>query len=723
MPEPTAADLRALPRQLARTHHFSTGAPNAFTLSRNGRTVFFLRSKAGDDPVTCLWAQDCETGEERLLADPRVLLAGATEQVSAEEQTRRERTRQLGAGIVSYAADDAGELLAFALSGQLWAVSAGDGGVRMLGAAEPVMDPRPDPTGTRIGYVSGGALRVVEADGTGDRAVATPEHQDVSYGLAEHVASESMQRYRGYWWAPDGSALLIARADNSQVQRWYISDPADPAKPPRAMAYPSVGTANAVVSLWIAGLAAATEHPALMAVDWDNRAMEYLTEAGWDETGPYAAVERRDQQLLQILGIDAATGQTSVLAEQRDEAWITLVRGLPARTASGLLVSSTDSADTRRLTVGGHQATPPGLQLDAVASVHGERVLFTASDEPTELHLWSYDTDNGLVKLSEEVGVHVGVQRADTTVLVSGAPDRPGQTVTVRMAGLADGRPRQQIASRAERPVLDVRMELMSLGPSELRAALFLPSWYSAGDGPLPVLLDPYAGPAAAKVLAEQYWFDYVSQWFAEQGFAVLVIDGRGTPGRGPAWERAIYLDIAAPVLADQVTGLQAAASRSGALDLGKVAIRGWSFSGFLAALAVLRRPDVFHAGIAGAPVTDQRLYDTHWRERHLGHPDQHPDAYDRCSPLLEAASLRRPLLLVHGLGDDNVFAAHTLRLSAALLAAGRPHEVLPLPGATHLVSEQAVTENLLLHQLDFLQRALGLPRTLGLGPDQRPTE
>ena len=196
--------------------------------------------------------------------------------------------------------------------------------------------------------------------------------------------------------------------------------------------------------------------------------------------------------------------------------------------------------------------------------MHGERVLFTASDEPTELHLWSYDTDNGLVKLSEEVGVHVGVQRADTTVLVSGAPDRPGQTVTVRMAGLADGRPRQQIASRAERPVLDVRMELMSLGPSELRAALFLPSWYSAGDGPLPVLLDPYAGPAAAKVLAEQYWFDYVSQWFAEQGFAVLVIDGRGTPGRGPAWERDNLPGHRRAGAGRPGDGLQAAASRSG---------------------------------------------------------------------------------------------------------------------------------------------------------------
>ena len=147
------------------------------------------------------------------------------------------------------------------------------------------------------------------------------------------------------------------------------------------------------------------------------------------------------------------------------------------------------------------------------------------------------------------------------------------------------------------------------------------------------------------------------------------------------------------------------------ALDLSRVGIRGWSFGGFLAVLAVLRRPDVFHAAVAGAPVTDQRLYDTHWRERHLGHPGEHPEAYDRCSPVLEAASLRVPLLLVHGLADDNVIPAHTLRLSAALLAAGRPHEVLPLPRATHLPAGEDVAAHLLLHELDFLRRALGVPR------------
>ncbi len=328
--------------------------------------------------------------------------------------------------------------------------------------------------------------------------------------------------------------------------------------------------------------------------------------------------------------------------------------------------------------------------------------------------MWAYHPAAGLRRVSAEPGVHGGTARGGTVVLVSRTPGHPGPRTTVLRpaAGASAEEPaRRVIASVAEAPVLESRAEILSLGPRELRAALFLPSWHQAGDGPLPVLMDPYGGPALRKVTVAAGWTTCVSQWFAEQGFAVLAVDGRGTPGRGPAWEREIYLDIAGPVLADQVDGLEQAARRYPVLDLSRVGIRGWSFGGFLAVLAVLRRPDVFHAAVAGAPVTDQRLYDTHWRERHLGHPDQHPDAYDRCSPLLEAASLRRPLLLIHGLADDNVIPAHTLRLSAALLAAGRPHEVLPLPRATHLPAGEAAAANLLLHELDFLRRALGLPQ------------
>ncbi len=196
--------------------------------------------------------------------------------------------------------------------------------------------------------------------------------------------------------------------------------------------------------------------------------------------------------------------------------------------------------------------------------------------------------------------------------------------------------------------------------------------------------------------------------------------DGSGTPGRGPDWEREVHGDIYGPVLDDQVTAVREAARLHPDLDLGRVGIRGWSFGGSLAALAVLRRPDVFHAAAAGAGVTDQRLYNTHWRERFLGHPDEFPDRYEECSLLREAPNLTRPLLLMHGLADDNVFPAHTLLLSSALLAAGRPHEVLLLPGLGHSDAGAAISEHLLWHQLRFLQRHLHAepPRLRGAGAE-----
>ena len=222
------------------------------------------------------------------------------------------------------------------------------------------------------------------------------------------------------------------------------------------------------------------------------------------------------------------------------------------------------------------------------------------------------------------------------------------------------------------------------------------------------MLLDPYGGPHAQRVIQAQSAY-LTSQWFADQGFAVVVTDGRGTPGRGTEWERAVHLDLASAVLEDQVDALEQAAAEHPFLDLDRVAIRGWSFGGYLAALAVLLRPDRFHAAVAGAPVTEWRLYDTHYTERYLGDPTTQPEVYDGSSLLPIAADLRRPLLLIHGLADDNVLAAHTLRLSSALLAAGRPHEVLPLVGVTHMIPQEVVAENLLLHQLDFLRRSLGL--------------
>jgi dipeptidyl-peptidase-4 len=241
--------------------------------------------------------------------------------------------------------------------------------------------------------------------------------------------------------------------------------------------------------------------------------------------------------------------------------------------------------------------------------------------------------------------------------------------------------------------------------------ALFTPGGVEP-DRPLPVLLDPYGGPHFARVVrADRTLLE--SQWLADQGFAVLVADGRGTPGRSLSWEHAVYRDFTV-VLDDQVGALDATAERFGYLDLTRVGITGWSFGGYLAAMAVLRRPDVFHVAVAGAPVTDQTLYDTAYTERYLGDPRAEPEVYRRNSLLDEASNLERPLLLIHGVSDDNVYFANTLRLSARLTAAGKPHAVIPLSGITHMTTEEAVAENLLLLQVEFFRRALGIDAPAG---------
>jgi dipeptidyl-peptidase 4 len=678
-----------LPAQIVRTQRFTLGVPRQFTVAMDGTVVLFLRSRAGDDPVTCLWALDLCSGTERLLAG--------------------------GTGIASYAADDGARLAAFTLAGGLWAVDTATGEARSLPAASPAADPRPDPSGRWIAYAHGGALRVIAADGTGDRPVAAPDRPDVVFGIGEEAGIVALQGTRGYWWAPRGDRLLVARVDSSAVGRTYLADPAEPRRPPRCVRYPAAGQANAEVTLWIAG-----QDGSLIEVCWDDNAVEYVPRAGWDAHGPYAVVQSRDQRMVRFLGIDPASGQTTVLAKQHDERWVQLVPGLPARSGSGALIGHDDLLGTRHLTVDGTPVTPPGLQLRAVLSVDGDGVLFTASGNPAETHLWSYQPADGLRRLSHEPGAHTGVRRGGVLVHVARCAnaDRPGGRFTV----FRESKPPLRITSLAERPVLGLRRAILALGPRALPAALYLPSWHRPGSGLLPVLVDPYGGASMQRVTAELDWQCLVSQWFAEQGFAVLVADGRGTPGRGPEWERAVHGDPFGPVLDDQVTALHEAARLQPDLDLRRVGIRGWSFGGSLAAVAVLRRPDVFHAAVAGAAVTDPRLHNAHWRERFLGHPDEFPERYAECSLVAAARSLARPLLLMHGLADDNVLPANTLRLSAALLAAGRPHEVLLLPGAGHPNMGPGISEQLLWHQLRFLQQHLGItPRQETVTPRQRP--
>ncbi|MGH3405317.1 MAG: DPP IV N-terminal domain-containing protein [Streptosporangiaceae bacterium] len=371
--------------------------------------------------------------------------------------------------------------------------------------------------------VTGGALHVSElADGTG-RLLAAPEHDDVSYGLPEHVAAESMYRFRGYWWAPDGQRLLAARVDNSRVQRWWIAEPADPERRPGAVRYPAAGSANADVTLHGLRLDGSRTE-----VTWDRGAHEYRTAAEWDFRGPLLSVQSRDQRTVMVLSADAVTGQTTLLHTERDDAWVELEPGTPARTSSGDLVTVPDRDGSRRLVVGG----------------------------------WRDGT-------------------------------------------------RAAIASLEAEPSVKPRITWLTLGARKLRVALLLPSWYQPGTR-LPVLLSPYGGPAIQRVVRARDAAFCEDQWFAEHGFAVLVTDGRGTPGRGPEWSKAVFGDTLSAPLDDQVDALGAISAQFPDLDRARVGIRGWSYGGALAAIAVIGRPDVFHAAVSGAAPHDQRLYDTH---------------------------------------------------------------------------------------------------------------
>ena len=711
----------SFPRQEARTRRFTLGVPRAFRVSPDGARVVFLRTKGGADPVTCLWTLDVEGGQERLVADPRTL--GADEDdLPPQERARRERVREHAGGIVAYATDQAVTVAVFALSGHVYAVpltgaSTGQPSTGQQSPAyqvatrTPALDPRPDPAGRRLAYVCDGALRVTGLRGDlPDQAVADPRGAPgVTFGLPEFIAAEEMDRHRGYWWAPDGSALLVARVDETPVDRWHIADPAHPERVPAEVAYPAAGTPNADVSLDLARL---DGDP--VPVQTDPAAFPYLVTAGWqDGHDPLVVVQSRDQRAVRILGVDVASGQTRVLHEDTDPVWLEIVPGVPAWTADGRIVWTRDDQDTRRLILlapgrSPEVVTPPGLQVRGVLDADGDTVLFQASgQDPASVDLWRYGP-SGLHRVGVAGGVEAGTSAGGTTVTSRRSLDADGVAVRVSRAG---GGPALNVASLAEQPALPApRPVLFRAGPREVQTAVLFPSWHQAGQGRLPVLLDPYGGPHAQRVLRARGAY-LVPQWFAEQGFAVVIADGRGTPARGPAWERAVAGDLADPVLEDQVDALAAAAARFADLDTGRVAIRGWSFGGYLAALAVLRRPDVFHAAVAGAPVTDWRLYDTHYTERYLGLPGSNAEAYDR-SGLISLAERSvvspRPLMLIHGLADDNVVVAHTLRLSAALLAAGYPHEVLPLTGITHMASQETVAENLLLLQLDFLRHALG---------------
>ncbi|HEX5018539.1 MAG TPA: DPP IV N-terminal domain-containing protein [Actinomycetes bacterium] len=707
----TAPSGDSFPRQNARTLRYTLGRPRNVTVSPDGDTVLFLRSASGTERAGRLWRWTPSEGE-RELVDPAALLAGGSEELSAEERARRERAREAAGGIVGYSVDKKVTLGAFALSGRLFVTDVTNVHTRELDvrvAGDAVVDPRIDPTGRRVAFVCDRNLWVMDvADG---EPVALTRDDDgdnddsVSWGLADFVSAEELDRSRGFWWSPDGERLLVQRTDEASVPEWYVSSPADPALAPTVQRYPAAGTTNPDVSLWLVSLDGGRTRVELPAVDAAPEDAEYIATVSWTDRGaPVVSALSRDQQRMTWFAIDES-GRTEVIRSVSDPSWVDVIPGSGTWDGRGRLLTVEVRDDTYVLCADGAPLTPPRLQVRAVVDVDDDTILVAASEDAGRQQIWTV-SERECTPVTPADGWHAAARGGETLVVSSADLTRPLPKTTIHTAKTS-----VELESHAVTPLIEPRVHFVPSAPGRPRVVVLFPSGHEPGDAMLPVLLDPYGGPHHARVQHHQGAFRE-SQWLADQGFAVVVADGRGTPG-SPSWERAVRGDFADPTLEDQVVGLHAAAHAFPDLDLELVAIRGWSFGGYLSALAVIDRPDVFHAAIAGAPVTDWRLYDTGYTERYLGIPRESDaeaqQAYERSSLLQRAATLSRPLQLIHGLADDNVFVAHTLQLSQVLTEHGRPHEVIPLSGITHMATQEEVAENLLLLQVDFLRRALNL--------------
>lgn len=776
--------IKHFPRLRARTLRFGCGAPRSAQTVGDGSRALFLRSDGPEDLVTALWLSWFdESGEhhETKLADPRELL-GATadsEDVPAEEKARRERAREGGTGIVGYSADDDGNRIVFTINGRLFLTDidwndetgAPEPHTRELAGEwldedpamyTPVLNPRIAPDGEHVLYTTGSYLMLVDIGGElGDRITAVygvsvededgnPAENTWKIGLAEFVAGEEMDRYDGFWWAPDSQHVLFESFDTADEPTWHISDPADPEKPAAGRRYPRALTRNADVYLTVITLAfdENDRYAGITGnadVDWDREAYEYVAAVNWRRGhDPLVLVQNRRQTRDQVLEVavaadGAALGATRVLEEHANEQWIDLVHGTPAYTPDGRLVCSLNdmATDTNRLTMDGRPFTPAGWNVRTVLAVTDEDVLAVVQRAPeiapevpdawadaaaTEsvfgdhdarsFDVVSIDYNGTITPVTTDPGQWTA-SRGERGIVVSGRDMRSARAQMRHILGEQSA----TIASTAAEPGFTPNVTFTRLGEHQLYTAIIAPSPSSpyAHSDKLPVLMKPYGGPGFQQVVASQSFY-WEGQWWADQGFLVVTADGRGTTGRGPSWDREIFEDMKDVTLADQIEAVNAlpeAVSRLNAdgrrpgvpmPDLDKVCMIGWSYGGFLSALAVLDAPNVFKAACAGAPPTDWTLYDTHYTERYLG---LDPDVYYRNGIVQDAPKLERPLMLIHGFADDNVTIAHSLRLSQALMAAGRPHTFLPLTGITHMTNDETVAENLLTLQRDFLRDAL----------------
>jgi dipeptidyl-peptidase-4 len=697
----------------------------AAQISPDGTRVTFLQGKADNKDQLDLWEYNLASGRTRLLVDSREVLVTAGE-LSEEEKQRRERQRISAlSGIVDYLFAADGRALLFPLGGDLYyydlSVRRGAAVRRLTSTAAFETDPRISPHGRFVSFIRDQNLWILDLASGRERALTTDGGGSIRYGMAEFIAQEEMDRQTGYWWSPDERRIAFTRTDDSvvpEVKRFEIT--ADGVEI-HTQRYPAAGARNTLIELKVFDLESGT----VVDVDLGSERDIYLARVDWFPDGARLAVQRqsRDQRRLDLLAADAATGATRILISETSTTWVDLhdeltflkrsPRFIWASSRNGyrhLYLYDFDGNLLRPLTAGDWMVTGDGAG-PALLGVDERRGLayFMANEQsPLERHVYvtSLDTTvpERVQRITDEPGWHSARLSRDARFFLESysTPDRPPRLALRRTDGrvLATLIDNSIDDSHPYRPYLDhhVRTEFGTLTAADgqtLYYQMLKPPGFDASRK-YPVIVDVYGGPGYQRV--RRAWGGYprsneglYRQYLAQQGFVVFTLDNRGSGFRGVAFETALHLRMGQVEVADQIKGVEHLRTLP-FIDGRRVGVYGWSYGGYMALMCLMTAPEYFQAGVAGAPVTDWSLYDTHYTERYLGHPAQNVAGYAASAVLPYAHQLKAPLLVIHGMADDNVLFTHSTMLFKELQTLDKPFDVMTYPGSKHGLLRHADT-------------------------------
>ncbi|WP_267380985.1 MULTISPECIES: S9 family peptidase [unclassified Sphingomonas] len=689
--------------------------PRALRLSPDGTLLTALRPRADERERLDLWATDTRTGAERMLVDSRKVGSGA--ELSEAEKMQRERARIGGSkGIVAYDWAPDGKTILVPLDGDLYLASL-DGTTRKLtdtpgGALNPVVSPG----GRYVSFVRDQNLWAIPLAGGAARAITTGGAGTVHFGEAEFVAQEEMDRRTGYWWSPDEAHIAVERFDDKPVHVFTRTAIGASGTKVYDQRYPAAGTPNALVELYVMKPDGGTPVKVDLGTDPDI----YLARVDWLPDGSALLVQResRDQKKLEMLRVDPTTGKSVVLFTEKSGAksWLNLSDAYRPLKNGGLIWrSERDGYGHLYLFAKGRwtQLTKGKWVVTGLVGVDEAkgRLFFTGNkDDVLEQQLYSVDIahPNVITKLTE-AGWWNGatMDAAASRLIVSrSSPNQPTQSYLAD----ADGKRLSWINENAVVAGHPYYPYLASHQPTKfgtLKAKDGTTLYYEMITPPLvpgkkyPVFFQHYGGPGTGQQVTRG-WQGALPQYLVSQGWIFFQIDNRGSYNRGKAFEDHIYHAMGTVEVEDQLAGAKFVKALP-FVDPDKVATFGWSYGGYMSLKMLEKTPGVYAAAVSGAPVTDWQLYDTHYTERYLGDPAKDPQSYATSQAFQDANLIKDPLLLIHGMSDDNVFLDNSLKVVARMQATDTPFEMMFYPGYTHRVGGPGISEHLWNTILNFL--------------------